>query len=214
MKKILGSLIILVALLTGCEDQESDYITFKEELTSLNDAEAVDFALSTNYLPDFEVVYTVDTTQELYKMTVGPTTTFVTNEHIYFTSGGGWIKSNVNEQLLVEFKQFGIFANIISDLPEGDFKIPDDCTGIEELDKVISGKSLADLLVSTGVNTYTIKGLENNISFNTSHGLIINVDTVESGKLVITITNNESIVIPEAALSSPTTDEFSYQLTE
>lgn len=214
MKKIF-TIFISAILLTGCS-AKTDYEQFKSEVKPLQSAKAIDITVNSTIEDssseldgtDYVIEYTFNKDNELIKMVIDTVDVYLTPDTMYMEIMDVWLKRSFIISEYSELNQMLTFKESLIDLPKGDTTFANDTTGIEEIDNLIAGKSLNQLLVKTGENTYTFIGLENNVTLDTSDGLLLTFNYNDETVLTLQFSETDKISLPEAASSSIETDNL------
>lgn len=214
MKKIL-TIFISAVLLTGCS-AKTDYEQFKFDVKPLQNAKAINIAVNSTIQDtssdldgtDYMLEYTFNHDNKLIKMVIDTVDVYLTPDTMYMEIMDIWLKKSFIISEYSELNQMLTFKEKLIDLPKGDATFGQNTTGIEEIDRLLAGKSLNQLLVKTGENTYTFSGLEDNVSLKTDDGLDIVFTYNSETVLSLHFTETDKISLPEGATTGIETDNL------
>lgn len=219
MKKILFIGLTLVLILTGC-GTKTDYQQLVKETSSLSKSDGLALTLGSTFQgtdseldgTSFEINYIFDLNQDLFKMTIDDVETYLTPDTMYINLFNVWIQRSFDINQYSELKEVMAYKDFVVNMPDGDEVLGDNFTGIPSIDQAVSGKTLNQVVVSTGENQYTISGVEDIITADTSAGLKITINDDEVGKINIEFTTTDSIELPAEAESALSIDTVGDQI--
>ncbi len=203
MKKILFIITSLLLVLAGCS-APTDYDTFVSDVKPISKANSIEIILGSTFSDtgtdldgtNFEISYVFDTKNDLMKMTIDGTEVYLSEDTMYISVLGSWIKKSYDINQVGELKEVMSYRDFIAKLPKGDTQIIADATGIDAIDSVISGKTLDELVVSNEPNQYQITGLEKFLTISTEEGLKLTLSTEETGDIYLTFKETEQLTLP------------------
>lgn len=214
MKKIF-TIFISAILLTGCS-AKTDYEQFKSDVKPLQNAKAINITVNSTIEgssseldgTDYVIEYTFNKDNKLIKMVIDTVDVYLTPDTMYMEIMDIWFKKAFVISEYSELNQMLTFKESLIDLPKGDTTFGKNTTGIEEIDSLLAGQSLNQLLVKTGENTYTFTGLENNVALDTTDGLKLTFTYNDETVLTLQFSETDKISLPEAASTSIETDNL------
>ncbi|WOO86964.1 hypothetical protein RZE82_07550 [Mollicutes bacterium LVI A0039] len=199
MQKILLALLpVLLIVLTGCGP--TAYDEFQEETLDLQNSAAL--SIATDFAGYESVDIEFDLANNILKIDMKEEgiVSYVVEETMYFQVGGMWAYMSFNDDDVAEmFDIFNQSATVAELLPDSKEVFDEEFFGYPLIDDAIEFKSPKNVLVKTDKNTYTIKGIEDNITLTTTDG-VLNVTIKEDGQEhFISFAASESFSVPEEA---------------
>lgn len=219
MKKLLLIAFSLTLVLAGC-GQKTPYEELKANIKDLNKADAINMVIGSTITgtdsdldgTNFELGYTFDLNQDLIKVDVNEVQMYLTNDTLYMNVLNTWLQKSFDITQYSEIQEALSYKDVVLDLPAGDTPITDNYTGIKTIDEKISGKTLNDIVVSTGTNTYSIEGLEDILTIDTTDGVSFQLNDKDAVSGYIKFIKADKVTLPDEAKNAKSMDDLGASL--
>ncbi len=207
MKKLLLTIFIVAIGLSGCA-AKTDYEQLVKEASEIKNAEVIDIEIGAT-IGDSEVNYTVSTDlkNDLVKLNILNQEIYVQDGVAYVQVMGTWLKSTLDSGVASDLEDILESNYIKLDFPDGDATLGSNPTGIEQIDNLITGKKLNDIVVATKSNEYTLTSLEDLVTVDTSNGLKLSANVADiSGH--ISYSKGETLTLPKETADATEVPSF------
>lgn len=219
MKKLLLIAFSLTLVLAGC-GQKTPYEELKANIKDLNKADAINMVIGSTITgtdsdldgTNFELGFTFDLNQDLIKVDVNEVQMYLTNDTLYMNVLNTWLQKSFDITQYSEIQEALSYKDVVLDLPAGDTPITDNYTGIKTIDEKISGKTLNDIVVSTGTNTYSIEGLEDILTIDTTDGVSFQLNDKDAVSGYIKFIKADKVTLPDEAKNAKSMDDLGASL--
>lgn len=219
MKRILITITSLLIALSGC-GQKTGYDTLVSETKQVASGDGLSFTISSEFIATdseldgttFEINYIFDLKKDLFLMSIDDVDVYLTADTMYIHVIDSWLQKSFDIAEYSELQTALDIKNFITNLPNGDALISDNATGIKQLDDIITGKTLNDIVIPTADHAYTIAGAEDLISINTNDGLEVIITTAETGPITLSFNSCSAVELPSEATNALSIDDANQAL--
>lgn len=206
MKKLFITIFCLSIALTGC-GQKTTYQQLVNEVKPLTSKDAIEVTYgsiindpeSDIVETEYEINYTFNLKDDLFNANIDGIDMYFIDDLIYMNLFGTWFQDTYIVENYGDVQNAYKLKNLLLDLPNGNQKLDSNPTGVSTIDQVLNGKTLNELVVSTGDNTYTITGLESILKITTGDTMRIDYTSEETGPVYYEFSTGTSITLPTEA---------------
>lgn len=201
--------------MSGCAEPTT-YEQMVSETKTVTDADAIAMVIgSTINGTDsdldgtaYELNYVFNSKSDLIRADVDNVQMYFTSSAIYIKLGEKWLQQDVDLESYGQIQEAISYEQALRNLPDGNQTLGADLTGIASIDKAISGKTLNDLVISTGERSYTLTGLEDKLTITTGDSVRIDYNGEETGAVYLSFSPSDKISLPAAAKNAINVDDL------
>lgn len=206
MKKLFITIFCLSLILSGC-GQKTTYQQLANELKPLSSKDAIQITYGSTISDsesdmngtEYEINYTFNLKDELFQADIDGMEMYFINDLIYMNLFGTWFQDVYNVENYGHVQNAYKLKNLLVDLPDGNQQLAATATGVPTIDQALAGKTLNELVVSTGDNTYTITGLEDSLTITTGDAMRVDYTSAETGPVYYILSTGDRISLPSEA---------------
>lgn len=170
MKKLVTSAFILSLILSGC-GEKTDYQKLVRDLDTASSQNAyhVTMVWEEGTKTSSKRQYNIDNEAGIISIETSNSILYGTSDTIYTGSDDDNLyKLSIGINNIPGFREINLTKSPFSGIPDGNFILDKEFTGIKEIDEALSRDKLESVIVSTEKHVYTIEGAEDEITIDLS----------------------------------------------